>query len=220
MTPSLKLHIHLSLIAPAENRVDSSRTGESGKLQDYIPDELLSSSNLVLQQDELLSMHSDLMRKVREIGDEWEDNGYSAGNHLAALGALQASVVSCDHDPHLLIYCRPDIEILGRLPLARAALVTIFSPKTPRVFLPTWGRNGGENDRFAIVSASAGHAYFQRVLLLGDFLEAGMKLHSEKFLSWSLARVTKFHAIRSEMVRVRLGGLRERKDLIRVARKR
>lgn len=218
--PTLKLEIHLLLISPAENRVDSPRTGETGKLQDYVPDELLSSSNLVLQQDEILDTHADLMEKINRVGDEWGDDGYSARNHLASLGAQQASVASCEHEPDLLIYCRPDVEILGRLPLAKAALITIFSPKTPRVFLPRWGRNGGENDRFAIVSASAAHAYFQRILFLGDFLEAGMKFHSEKFLSWSLARVTKFHAIQSEMVRVRLGGLRERKDLIRLARKR
>ena len=82
----------------------------------------------------------------------------------------------------------------------------------PMIFLPEWGKYRGLNDRFAVMSAQSASAYCTRVDRIQQLIPEGRPFHSESFLAASVPHYKVWSVIKTPMVRIRIGGIREKDD--------
>lgn len=214
-------HVSLTLIRPPGGVIDNPRSGESGHIEQDIPEPLRSWPVTVINQEGDSGDAATERVPTGNLSDSWGDKVSSFRNLRHFLNALHVTYFShvLPNSPDYVIMVRPDVRIDGRLWL-RTRLFTMIlrGGRRPQALLPSWARHRGANDRFAILSASAAAPYFTRVSHIDDFFSEGSDLNSEKFLAWVLRKTATSHSIYTPMRRIRLGGVSSPEDDALVAR--
>lgn len=142
-------------------------------------------------------------------GDAFHDGGKSLANLIHQLHSLQmvGRMINV-WQPDLVVLARPDLRYHDNL---GNALRKQISRSARYISVPDWQWYGGVNDRIAIGSAQACHAYSHRIDLIPDYLhKTGGPLPAERFLRFSLNKHGLVPvAIRITASRVRAAGRAE-----------
>lgn len=208
--PWVTLSTSLTLIKPPGNLVSNARSGEEGELDNFVPDFLPQAEVYEIEQNQLDKDIFSRFSFFDSLDDPWEDNKKSLMNLFRFLMALEKtfSNLVAPLQPDVVIFLRPDLLIADRLyPIARLLHLKLLSTlNSSAVILPTWGRQRGLNDRFAILSSAATKLYFLRARQLSaDFFKAGSP-NSEKLLKNAMKHALVSSSIYSRMPRIRIGG--------------
>lgn len=215
--PALRMTTSLALIRP-EGEVVNIRSGESGQAERNLPAAFEAFPLVHLEQAALeartLSMQSSLVAR----GDVFSDGGNSIRFCMVYLSALEESTQLIDGIPDVVISLRPDIEIRGRLWIVIRTLRMALLARLgwPSVLLPAWGNFNGFNDRFAILGGANATTYLTRVNQIWCWTRTvadGQQFDPESFLKFSLTGRRVRKTIYTPMIRVRIGGRTETRDL-------
>ena len=200
----------LTLITPPGGIITNPHSGEVGEVETAIPEPFATWPRTCVTAISPEAGDGEPPLPADSFCESWQDHELLFTHLKTFLHALDTSHKNhvAPHSPDLVIFIRPDIAIEGRL---WATLLRSRSNK-PVVYLPSWGRHRGLNDRFAIMSASAAETYFTRGNIVDRFFIGGARLNSERFLRHSLPGATVSSSIYTPMPRVRLGGVYEEKD--------
>jgi len=206
----------LTLITPPGGRIHNPHSGEEGLVEEDVPVPLDSWARTTVAPEAMTSAQGKPFVPVDSLCDSWQDKEANYTNLKTFLHALHTSYSThvAPHSADLVVFIRPDVAIAGRLWL-RVRLWSVFlraGKKRLVVYLPSWGRHRGLNDRFAIMSASAAENYFTRGKVADSFFAEGVALNSEKLLAYVLSDATVSNSIYTPMPRVRLGGVYEPLD--------
>ena len=212
--PLFDLRVHTFLIQPQGGLIDNPRSGESGPIETSM--DSWDHPTSYLKMDELLYETEADRAFLSTRPDRLQDERKSEGNALLFLRALSSSFEALRPilENSVVVLCRPDVSIEGslriRLMVATAALATVL--RFPLAFLPEWAKFRGLNDRFAVMSGPCVRPYFTRINLLQELVPEGEPFHSESFLKKALERCSTWSVIKTPMVRIRIGGKREKDD--------
>ena len=207
----LSITVSLTLIDPPNGTVVNDRSSEQGSLDDFVPDTLQDQDLLLIDQG---ALDRDIEKKFSDFegfNDPWSDDKSSLRNLARFLSALsttyEASIKA--NNPDVVIFLRPDVLLLDRLYIGNrvSALKIIDRFTRGAAILPTWGRQRGLNDRFAVLSGRAVSAYFQRIELLSKRFFDGKSPNSEKLLKEALRGIKVSNSVYARMPRVRIGGV-------------
>jgi hypothetical protein len=118
-------------------------------------------------------------------GDAFHDGGKSLANLIHQLHSLQAVGRMINAwQPDLVVLARPDLRYHDNL---ENALRKQLTRSARYISVPDWQWYGGVNDRLAIGSTHACHAYANRIDLIPAYLrKTGGPLPAERFLRFSL----------------------------------
>jgi hypothetical protein len=112
-----------------------------------------------------------------------------------------------------IIFIRPDLLPIDKLYCKK------YLQQNKSILMPTWGKHGGHNDRFAIVPKYLANSYFNRFHRLFEYSKNSNQLISEHFLKWSLEDVPTQEIVVERMARIRAGGLVKRKEDFQIPHK-
>ena len=212
--PALRLTASLVLIRPGKEVVNP-RTGESGLVEEKISAPLDSLPRSFLDQSVLEARTEGDWSRLISRGDVFSDGGNSIRFSLVYLSALKESRKMIPGSPDVIIVLRPDIEIRGRLWIVvrtfRLAIAARFGLVS--VLVPAWGNYGGVNDRFAILQGHVAETYITRLNRIRQWHGTARKFDPESFLKFSLRAYRVKQSIYTPMVRIRIGGRTEPRDL-------
>jgi len=206
----------LTLIEPEGGAVSSPRSGEHGKLEEELPPEFSDVPILRLNQTCVDSELEVMGLRSLHLNAEWTQHIQSVENLFRFLFALRESYLKqiAQNDPDFVIFCRPDINISGRLALdfRLFQLAAISVLRLPAAILPAWGRSRGINDRFAILNRESLENYFLRLDRAFDFFRNKPNANAERFLQDSLLRVFTLNTVFTPMPRIRIQGRVQEED--------
>ena len=172
---------------------------------------------MAVSEEDVLTRLDELGIDHEAVPNLWNVLGLSWEGFLTYLVALERTF---NHNSQIrnadfIVIARPDLRVDGhlhmRLLLAVARLLAFFRPNL--ALLPNWGRYGGLNDRFAILSRRAAPAYFTRVQSASGYFSTHPNGNSERFLFSAMSDTTVLSIIPTNMVRVRIGGIAHPSDL-------
>lgn len=198
---TLQVYSHLY----ATEFIDNPRSDEKGAM-DVDEHELLESNWLCLESPGTY-LECDTLKEISRFGDRFDDDFKSLQNLWQQLNSLAAVTRAMLNDGiEICVFCRPDLLYRESFEhwLSRA-----LKANQPTVYLPSWQRFGGENDRFAIcVGHQAITAYGERIQLANAYCsEFSSPLQGEGLLAFALAAdKIKVRRIALRASRVRLGG--------------
>lgn len=188
-------------------RIENPRSGEFGDLRKN-EHKLLAFDELKLEPS--VGERIFPLEQFSVFGDYWEDEFLSLSNLLSQLHSLErVTEMALSYDPHLTIFCRPDLNYHDSLaPVIRLAIKTEST-----AFIPYWQPWTGYNDRFAIVSGyDVAKAYGQRGRRALEFCtRMAEPLHSERLLNYALNGF-QVQPIRHRASRVRFNGSIKNED--------
>lgn len=202
------VHAHLY----RQTEIVNPRSGENGRLD---PDE-----HALLRPDQLELEDPDLclgpmgFEALKTHGDAWYDDFRSLRNLVHQLHSLdRVTTMAQESGAGTVIFVRPDLMYHDSMAYA---LRSALRSKRPSVWVPSWQRFSGANDRFAIAHGDrAIAAYGQRGRFALEYCETESKpLHAEQLLSYVLMRqgvIEKDIDVRA--TRIRVGGVPSSEDV-------
>lgn len=205
---------NLAFIVP-RGPVINHRSGEHGDVEINLPQSLSATNIWNLDEEDLQGETMETLEKVRDFPDWGDDNGRAVRNALTYMAALKVAYRKCLGSTDQYILVRPDLAIEGRLWLK----TRLFANHFLRIFgaqvivLPSWGKFGGLNDRFAIVPDKFAVDYFERDTGLSSWIQGSKGLPAELFLLDALRAARHVSTIATPMFRIRLGGVVESRDI-------
>lgn len=220
--PGVKPEFRLLLIQPSGG-ISNPRSGEKGAVEE-VSDEVLRHFRVsYLNQGSLAAQTQELTEVLIERGDTWGDGFHSVRNATVYLRALEIAYSSVPRDADVVVCLRPDLSIEGRLHLCSRVWSVHLLRRigVQSVIMPRWGgwkKKGGMNDRFAILTLSATEAYMTRIRLLPGVLAEGESFYTGALVRYALSGHRVRRTIRTPMLRVRLGGVREPRDAVLLER--
>lgn len=210
----------ISLFIKSNAPLDNPRTGEKGTTDSFLPSFMLEGTLVEVDQEELSDQTSSLARELTNFGDTWGDGGKSIRNALIYLAALERASALLPDSSDIVISYRPDVAISRSLHIKAhvrmVSLLTNFGLSVARI--PRWGgwrKRNGINDRFAVLSGRAIDQYLRRIALLPAAFGPTESFYSGALVSKALTNCLIQKSISTEMVRIRVGGAPEQRDVSR-----
>lgn len=128
------------------------------------------------------------LKKTKERKDPWDNNFKSVKNLLNELYSIK-DVTKCWENSNieydLYLYFRADLLYESPIPIDN--ILNNLNNKT--VYLPNWGKWGGENDFLCIGTFDGIHpGWTKRLDLIDDFFKTNKNacIHAETFVKWVL----------------------------------
>jgi len=156
------------------------------------------------------------LKDYLKMGDAWPENrGVSLMNHLRALHSQKLVTglwSGSGHAYRCVIYVRPDMVYFDPLDMQAVRGAMRAPPGKSVVYTPSWQMERGYNDRMAVGSVAAMHAYGTRFDGVRAYAQRNM-VHSETYLKYSMDRggVVRL-PLRTRAARVRATGAMDERD--------
>ena len=194
-TPLKNSNIKYDIILHTYNLkfIKMERSGENNKLNTEEWKLLNPDYYKIDNQDEFDNSYN--YEYIKKFGDAWNTNFQNTKNFIRQLNSLKqvfklAKNSKSTYDCYLFI--RPDLKYTKKLDVTQ---IYNASMQNKSIFIPSWHKWGGVNDRMALGCHNTIKFYANRLDDVSDYLETTKKpLHAEKFLKF----VLKKHNIKTE----------------------
>lgn len=162
--------------------------------------------------EELREETSSLFRFSLQAGEWLNGSGRNLRNYLEFLALLEkANETVQAKSPDVVIFLRPDVLVVDRFIPVRGINISAKAMLTPR-----WGKFHGLNDRMAVLPGEYAHDYLSRIRSVREFIRHVGPFNPEKHLAWAMRKFPSKPTLRTELIRIRAGGVLAEKDMERL----